>query len=164
MSNSEKTEHYKAELKAAEQAYLEQGLAVVPFVISPDGKKRPVVDSWKQWQSRTQTREEFEALQIEKYDFFGVICEAKIKVANEEFYFCVFDRDVKGEDTTPETLQKSLQAINSTKTIQREKIGKLETQGKFQSLNQVVRVALTQFLDTKQKEKGEEQKCPDPST
>jgi P4 family phage/plasmid primase-like protien len=36
-------------------------------------------------------------------------------------YFSVVDRDVKGEDARPETLQKGLQAINSMRTTQHEK-------------------------------------------
>ena len=108
-------------MRAAAQTYWEQGFAVLPFIFSPEGKKRPAVDSWKQWQSRPQTKEEFDALHIEKYELFGVVCGAKIKVGDEELYFCVVDRDVKGEDATPETLQKSLQAINSMRITQREK-------------------------------------------
>ena len=38
-----------------------------------------------------------------------------------KFYFCAVDRDVKGDDSTPETLRKSLQAINSMRTTHREK-------------------------------------------
>jgi hypothetical protein len=79
------------------------------------------VSSWKQWQYRPQTKEEFDALHIEKYELFGVVCGAKIKVGDEELYFCAVDRDVKGEDATPETLQKSLEAINSMRTTRREK-------------------------------------------
>ena len=55
-----------AELKKAAEKYHEIGLAVLPFIISSDGKKRPAVDSWKQWQSTPQTKEEFNALNKQK--------------------------------------------------------------------------------------------------
>ena len=66
MSNPERPQHNNAELKAAAQTYWELCLAVLPFTISSDGKKRPSVDSWKQWQSRPQTKEESQALNKQK--------------------------------------------------------------------------------------------------
>ena len=66
MNNAEQPQSNYAKLKATAQAYWEQGLAVVPFIIGSDGKKRPAVDSWKQLQSRPQTNEEFKALNKQK--------------------------------------------------------------------------------------------------
>jgi hypothetical protein len=74
-------------LLAQAQNYHRLGLAVLPFVIGVDGKKKPAVDSWKQWQYRAQTKEEFDALHIENYKLFGVLCGSKIKINCEELFF-----------------------------------------------------------------------------
>ncbi|MCL2287950.1 MAG: bifunctional DNA primase/polymerase [Candidatus Bathyarchaeota archaeon] len=109
------------ELKESAQVYWEKGLSVIPFIIQSDNKKKPAVGSWKQWQLKHQTKEEFEALHIEKYDLFGVITGTRIKIAGEDLYFCAVDRDVKGDDATPEILQRSKQIIDSMRITQLEK-------------------------------------------
>ena len=103
------------------QKYHQIGLGIVPFIVDSDGKKRPVVNSWKQWQSRRQTLEEFQALHIENYCLFGIITGTRITVGNDEVYFCAIDRDVKGENATPEILEKTLHAISNLRVTQLEK-------------------------------------------
>lgn len=50
-----------------------RGFNVIPFKLTAD-EKRPLVRSWKVWQSRRQTREEFESLNWLKADAVGIIC------------------------------------------------------------------------------------------
>lgn len=90
-------------MKIAAQAYWEQGLAIVPFIIGADGKKRPAIIEWGKWQTRRQTREEFDALNIERYTMFGVVCGTKTNNGN---YFCVIDRDIKDSKFTEEIKEK----------------------------------------------------------
>ena len=106
--NNEQPQLNNLELKAAAQAYWEQGLAIVPFTIGQDGKKKPVITEWGQWQTRRQTKEELDALHIERYTMFGVVCGTK--TINRD-YFCVIDRDVKDGKLTEEIKEKTLKAI-----------------------------------------------------
>lgn len=108
MASLEQGQQTKTELKAAAEAYWEQGIGVVPFVIESDGKKKPAVNEWGQWQTRQQTREEFDALHIERYKMFGVVCGAKTVGG---VYFVVVDRDIKDPKLTEEIKEKTLKAI-----------------------------------------------------
>lgn len=106
-----------SELLAAAQAYHEQGIAIIPFIIGDDGKKKPKISEWEMWKERPQTKEEFEDLHIENYRMFGVVCGTK---TTDGYYFTVIDRDVKGS-ISPEILTKSLAALNKMPPTQREK-------------------------------------------
>jgi hypothetical protein len=118
MTSLEQEQMSKIELKAAAEAYWEQGLAVVPFVIGSDGKKKPPVNEWGQWQTRPQTREEFDALHIERYKMFGVACGTKTV---DGVYFCIVDRDIKAPELTEEIKAKTLKAIKLMRTTKTEK-------------------------------------------
>ena len=109
-----------SEQLAAARAYHELGLTVLPFVVGQDGKKHPSIDSWAQWESRPQTESEFEALHLEKYTMFGLVCGTPIQLGNETVYFTVIDRDVKDPQVTNEVKQKTLEAINQMRVTQRE--------------------------------------------
>ncbi|MEM2281867.1 MAG: hypothetical protein QXZ68_07815, partial [Candidatus Bathyarchaeia archaeon] len=53
-----------------------QGFNIVPFrYIHEDSevKKRPLVDSWQRWQTQRQTLPEFEGLNWDDADAFGVV-------------------------------------------------------------------------------------------
>ena len=107
------------ELRAAAEAYHSLGLAIVPFVINKEtGKKEPKIGEWKKWQAQPQTEQEFENLHLENYTMFGVVCGTK---TIDNVYFTVVDRDVKDTALTPETLEKTLEAINKMPTTRREK-------------------------------------------
>src|SRR5450756_1604873 len=107
-----------AELQGAAQAYWEQGLAIGPFTIGPDGKKKPVINEWGQWQTRRQTKEELDALHIERYKMFGVVCGTKTV---DEVYFCVVDRDVKDPKLAEEIKEKTLKTIKLMRPTKIEK-------------------------------------------
>ena len=103
--------------------YFNMGLAVVPIEpIWNDAKqkydKKPAVEGWKEWQTQTQTREEFIGLHLENYSMFAVICGSKISVNGETVYFSGIDRDIKGE-LSEDTKQKSRQAISAITPITR---------------------------------------------
>jgi len=116
--NAEQLQFNNAELKAAAQAYWEQGLAIVRFTIGPDGKKRPVINEWGKWQTRRQTKEEFDALHIELCTMFGVVCGTK--TINGD-YFCVVDRDIKDSKLEEEIKEKTLKAIKLMRPTKMEK-------------------------------------------
>jgi len=105
-------------LKSATEAYWEQGIAVVPFAIGADGKKKPIVNEWKQWQTRPQTREEFDSLHIERYKMFGVVLGTK---TIDDVYFYVVDRDIKNSELTEEIKEKTLEAIKLMRPTKTEK-------------------------------------------
>ena len=50
-----------------------RGLNVIPFKLVND-RKIPLVKSWKIWQSKRQTREEFERLNWAEADAVGIVC------------------------------------------------------------------------------------------
>jgi len=50
-----------------------RGLNVIPFKFTKDGK-RPLVKSWKAWQYRRQTRDEFESLNWSEAEAIGIVC------------------------------------------------------------------------------------------
>ncbi|MCW4047491.1 MAG: bifunctional DNA primase/polymerase, partial [Candidatus Bathyarchaeota archaeon] len=84
-----------AELKAAAQAYWEAGYVVIPWrFIQINGKteKKPVITEWKQWQTRPQTREEFDALNFPNADGVGLLCGAPNRAG---LYLCALDYDIK---------------------------------------------------------------------
>jgi len=122
----------KAELIAAAEAYHSLGIPVLPFVNGPDGKKKPDCRNcpngkWEQWKTQPQTDVEFQALHIENYEMFGVVCGASIQVDNpvtgekETVHFTVIDRDVKDPDISGEVLEKTADLINGfTPAPQRE--------------------------------------------
>lgn len=106
--------------------YHKLGLAILPFIINPaDGKKVPdvkAVPQWQQWQTQPQTNAEFEALHIENYTMFGVVCGTPLNVDEEKVYFIGIDRDVKDSKISPEIKEATAKAVNEmTPYTQREK-------------------------------------------
>ena len=77
------------DLKAAAEGYLNQGLSIVLMTVSEDGKKQPL-HTWKQWETRRQTREEFDALPWLNAERFAVVCGVK---GINGLYFTPIDRD-----------------------------------------------------------------------
>jgi hypothetical protein len=104
----------------------QRGIAVIPFILFWNAKKqeyekRPAVESWKQWQENVQTKEEFDALQIERYTMFGIVCGGKMTYDRETVYLVGIDRDIKDPNLSEEVKQKTLQALNQMPTTYREK-------------------------------------------
>jgi len=60
-------------LKAAAEGYLNQGLSIVLMTVREDGKKG-TLHTWKQWETRRQTRQEFDALPWLNAERFAVVC------------------------------------------------------------------------------------------
>ena len=116
----------KSQLLEAAVMWHEKGVPVIPFTLTWNEKKqeyekRPVVETWKQWQDRAQTEEEFDALKIEDYSIFGLVCGAKLTVKGETVYLVGVDRDIKDPSISEDVKQKTLQAINQMRTTYREK-------------------------------------------
>jgi hypothetical protein len=104
----------------------QKGIPVIPFALTWNEKKqehekRPVVETWKQWQDRSQTKEEFDALKIEEYTMFGVVCGTKLSVEGETVHLIGVDRDIKDPNISVEIKQKTLHALNQMRTTYREK-------------------------------------------
>ena len=114
MSKAEQPQLNNAELQVAAQTYWEQGLAIVPFMLGADGKKRPVVNEWGKWQTSRQTRKEFEALPWPKADGFAILCGQKLK---NDLYLGAVDFDVnKLSVEVIEKGRKVLKQLPITKT------------------------------------------------
>ncbi|MBS7647956.1 hypothetical protein KEJ24_09020 [Candidatus Bathyarchaeota archaeon] len=82
-------------LKEAAKAFWLQGFNVVPFRYVYEGgefRKRPLVDSWQKWQMQRQTLEEFENLNWNDADAFGIIAGYP---NHEGLYIACVDYDVK---------------------------------------------------------------------
>ena len=84
----------------AAQKWFSQGFNIVPILFdgTENGKigKRPLCKEWRQWQSRRQTLEEFEAFDWERADGFAIICSHP---NIEGLYLAVVDYDIKGNLT-----------------------------------------------------------------
>ena len=78
---------------------------VVPVV--PLKGKQPLVE-WARWQTKTQTKEEFDTLPWDKADGFAIICGVKTK---DGFYVGALDFDVK--NLPPEVVEKGKQALKN---------------------------------------------------
>jgi hypothetical protein len=106
MSSAEQPQPIKAELRAAAQAYWEQGYVIIPFRYGTDDKgeitKKPDVLEWKEWQTRPQTKQEFDALRLETADGFGLLCGVPNK---DGLYPGALDYDVKGKEGKKPTEQ-----------------------------------------------------------
>lgn len=116
----------KSRILEASTMWHQKGVPVIPFTLTWNEKKqehekRPVVETWKQWQDRSQTKEEFDALKIEDYTMFGVVCGTKLCVEGETVYLIGVDRDIKDPNISEEVKQKTLQALNQMQTTYREK-------------------------------------------
>jgi hypothetical protein len=116
----------KLQLLEAAVIWHQKGIPIVPFTLVWNEKKqvyekRPVVETWKQWQDRPQTTEEFDALHIEDYTMFGLVCGTKLTVDGETVYLVGIDRDIKDQNISQETKQKTLQALNQMRTTYRER-------------------------------------------
>ncbi len=97
----------------------QKGVPVLPFTLTwtekkQEYEKRPVVETWKQWQDRPQTKEEFDALKIEEYTMFGVVCGTRLIVDGETVYLVGVDRDIKDPNLSEEVKRKTLQNRNGT--------------------------------------------------
>ncbi|MCW4019181.1 MAG: hypothetical protein NWF00_10985 [Candidatus Bathyarchaeota archaeon] len=108
------------ELLAAAEAYHELGISVLPFIIGIDGKKCPDCKNcpeqkWQQWQTRPQTKEEFEALHIENYQIFGLVCGTEITLDDEKVYLAGIDRDIKDPKISDEIKALTKTALNEMK-------------------------------------------------
>jgi len=79
----------KEELRAAAEAYWNQGLSIVLMTVLEDGKK-DALHTWKQWETRRQTREEFDALPWLKAERFAVVCGVQ---GINSLYFTPIDTD-----------------------------------------------------------------------
>ncbi len=115
----------KLELIEAAVMWHQKGVPVIPFALSWNEKKqeyekRPVVETWKQWQNHPQTKEQFDSLKIEEYEMFGVVCGTKLNVDGETVYLVGVDRDVKDPSIGEDVKQKTLQALNQMQTTYRE--------------------------------------------
>jgi hypothetical protein len=116
----------KLQLLEAAILWHQKGIPIVPFVPAWNEKKqeyekRPVVETWKQWQSRPQTAEEFDALNVEEYPMFGLVCGTKLAVDGETVYLVGIDRDIKDPNISEGIKEKTLQALNQMRTTYREK-------------------------------------------
>ena len=80
---------FDSRLKAAAEAYWNQGLSVVLMTVLEDGKK-DVLHTWKQWETRRQTREEFDALPWLNAERFAVVCGVQ---GINGLYFTPIDTD-----------------------------------------------------------------------
>jgi hypothetical protein len=108
------------------QEYFNMGLTVAPFILvwnkeKQKHDKKPDVPKWEHWKTQPQTQEEFDALHVENYSMFGVLCGTQILVNGEKVHFACIDRDVKDPNLPEETKQKSYQAILKMKVTQHEK-------------------------------------------
>lgn len=102
------------------------GIPIVPFTKTWNDKKqrwdkKPVIDSWKQWQTRSQTDEEYRDLHLENYTLFGVLCGTPFIINGETVYLTIVDRDVKDPDIPQTVKDQTLKAINLMPTTQRER-------------------------------------------
>ena len=116
----------KSRLLEAAVMWYEKGVPVIPFTLTWNEKKqeyekRPVVETWKQWQDHPQTTEEFYALHIEEYTMFGLVCGVKLTIDGQTVYLVGIDRDIKEPNLSEEVKQKTLQALNQMPTTYREK-------------------------------------------
>ena len=114
------------EILAKAQEYFNMGLTVVPFILvwneeKQQYDKKPDVPKWHQWETRPQTKQEFDALHIENYSMFGVLCGTPITVNGEKVYLAVVDRDIKSPKLPEETKRKSYQAIIQMRLTSHEK-------------------------------------------
>ena len=112
-------------LQAAE-IWHQRGVSVIPFILSWNDKKkeyekRPAVETWKQWQDRPQSEQEFNELHFERYTMFGLVCGTKLMVDGKIVYLTGIDRDIKDPNLSEDVKQKTLQALNQMQTTYREK-------------------------------------------
>ncbi len=103
-----------------------KGVSVIPFILSWNDKKkeyekRPAVETWKQWQDRPQSEQEFNELHFERYTMFGLVCGAELTVDGKIVYLTGIDRDIKDPNLSEDVKQKTLQALNQMETTYREK-------------------------------------------
>ena len=107
------------ELRAAAEAYHNQGIPVIPFLVrmkeNGEYDKTPRVSSWKQWLMQPQTNEEFQKLQWDGVNAFAVILGTKTK---DDLYLCVIDYDVKGNVLTEEVKAKGKEILKTFPTTQ----------------------------------------------
>jgi len=110
------------ELKATVEKYHNIGIPVLPFKIGIDGKKRPAIEAWSEWQHRSQTPEEFGAIlpKIIETQVLGLVMGTKIIVDGEICYFIAVDRDTKDPTLTEEIKKKSKLALNAMRITQTE--------------------------------------------
>jgi putative DNA primase/helicase len=86
--------------------FFDAGVPVVPFrFVAESGKKaskKPLVP-WAQWQTRSQTLQEFESQPWSQANGFLVVCGT---LAKNNYYFCAIDRDSNdfNFDEIPETI------------------------------------------------------------
>lgn len=116
----------KSRVLEAATMWHQKGVPVIPFTLTWNEKKqehekRPAVEKWKQWQDRTQTNEEFEALKFEECAMFGVVCGTRLTSEGELVFLVGVDRDVKDPNINEDIKQKTLQALNQMKVTYREK-------------------------------------------
>ena len=113
------------QLLQAATEWHKKGIPVIPFILVWNQQKQTYnkqpATSWKQWQTKPQTTQEFTALHIERYTMFAILCGTKIITNTETFYLVGVDRDIKDPVLSEETKEKSLQALNLLRNTYREK-------------------------------------------
>ena len=93
------------ELKATAGSYHALGLSVIPFKLTKKGEEyeRLNLSSWKKWETKPQTDEEFMALNWRGANAFAVILGTQ---ARNGLYLSAVDYDCKGNDVTDEVKEK----------------------------------------------------------
>lgn len=108
------------QLIGAAQAYHELGIPVIPFRISltPDQNgiydKTPAIDTYKRWQTEPQTTQDFNNLNWEGCNGFGIILGTKAK---NGMYLSAIDYDTKNNAKTPERKAEIQKAAEAGKEI-----------------------------------------------
>jgi len=93
------------ELKATAGSYHALGLSVIPFKLTKKGEEYDKLNlsSWKQWEIKPQTDEEFMVLNWIGANAFAVILGTQAK---NGLYLSAVDYDCKGNDVTEEVKEK----------------------------------------------------------
>jgi putative DNA primase/helicase len=107
------------DLKAAAQAYHEQGIPVIPFQITKkdngEWDKRPKVSTWQKWETEPQTEEDFQGLKWDGANGFGVILGGQAK---NGLYLAVVDYDTKGATVSEEAKAKGKEILKELPVTQ----------------------------------------------
>jgi len=109
VSEQEKTLHQIA------LEYFSQGCNIIPLKLVSSEEKKPLIDSWKKWQTQRQTKEEFDGLPWGQANGFGIVCGTQL---SNGLYFGSVDFDVK--KVTEEAKEKGRQALKQFPITQME--------------------------------------------
>lgn len=109
-----------AELKAAAEAYHSLGIPVIPFKITKNDKgeyEKQNLSTWKSWMEQPQTEQEFNGLNWNSANGFGVILGTQAK---NGYYLSVIDYDTKGGKVSEEVKAKGKEILNELPITQTE--------------------------------------------